>query len=178
VIGVAAGAVLQISLRAYRERRGNGGPNRGQVLSLPSPEFHERIISPGAGPRQAETWRLRRDRVFDECNLQLVILFTTSGTNHQAATTCAPPTASWSTRPRPRLRSSALNMAMEGHHRARLVSRKACRPYPHAGGGIRRNNARRSRSRCVCIPDARGNGHCRSGNNAEAFRSGHGLNAD
>ena len=50
-----------------------------------------------------------------------------------------------------------------------LYQGKARRPYAHAGGGIRRNNARRSRSRCVCIPDAGSNGHCRSSNNAEAF---------
>ena len=39
----------------------------------------------------------------------------------------------------------------------------------HAGGEFRWCNAGRSRSRCVCIPDAGSNGQCRSGNDAEAF---------
>jgi hypothetical protein len=58
------------------------------------------------------------------------------------------------------------------------VSRKARGPCAHDGGGIRRNNAWRSCSRCVCISDSGSNGHCRSDSDAEAFGSGHGPDLD
>jgi hypothetical protein len=41
-----------------------------------------------------------------------------------------------------------------------------------------RNYARGPCPRCLCVPDAGSNGHSRFGNDAEAFRSGHGSDVD